>query len=297
MNTKSILAAAAVMAMAASCSNEIQFDACGQIEATQVTVSAESNGRLLSFDVTEGDKVTEGQILGGIDSVQTVLQIRELEQRMKGAATRMVDINRQSEPNRSQLASLENELARFTKLLESSAATQKQVDELCDKIALLKAQMSAQAQSWERGNASVNSEIETYGIQLAQRRDQLSKCTVTAPVSGTVMTRYAEKGENVTAGKPLLKIADMDNVFVRAYFTTSQLADLKLGDTVKVIPDDGSASPKEYQGRIVWISDQAEFTPKNIQTRDERADMVYAVKVAVANDGYLRLGMYAYIRK
>lgn len=283
--------------LAQGCKHELSFDACGQIEATQVTVSAESNGRILSLDIQEGDRVSEGQIAGAIDSVQTLLQIQELKQRMEGARSRLVDIKRQSEPNRSQLASLEKDLARFSNLLESNAATQKQVDDLKDKIALLKAQNAAQIQSWEHGNAGVDSEIGTYQIQIAQREDQLAKCRITAPSNGIVLTKYAEKGESVTVGKPLFKLADMDNVYVRAYFTTAQLSGVKLGDSVTVIPDDGSESPKEYQGRISSISSQAEFTPKNIQTRDERADMVYAVKVAVPNDGTLRLGMYAYIRK
>ena len=298
MKTKHILLAIlALSTMLQSCGNDIKFDACGQIEATEVTVSAESNGKILDFNLEEGDRVEAGQMIGGIDSVQIVLQILELKERMEGAKSRMVDIKRQSEPNVSQLASLEKDLARYSKLLESNAATYKQVDDIKDKIAILKAQISAQTQSWERGNSSVNSDMSTYGIQLAQKEDQLSKCQIIAPVTGTVLTKYVEKGETVTTGKPLFKIADLDNVYVRAYFTTSQLSGMKLGDTVTVIPDDGTASPKEYVGRITSISSQAEFTPKNIQTRDERADMVYAVKVALKNDGDIRLGMYAYVRK
>ena len=292
----------AILAIAAipftySCKNDIAFDACGQIDAVQVTVSAESNGKILDFSINEGDRLSAGQIVGTLDSTQTALQIRELRQRMEGARTRLVDMERQGRPNRQQLASLENDLARFSKLLDSNAATQKQVDDINDKIAVLKAQIAAQEQSWERGNSNILSEIGTYEIQLAQKQDQLAKCSITAPVEGTVLSKYAEAGETVTNGKPLFKIADMSKVYVRAYFTTAQLSDIKLGDAVTVIPDDGTASPKEYEGRITWISDQAEFTPKNIQTRDERADLVYAVKVSVPNDGSLRLGMYAYVRK
>ena len=298
MKTKHIFfALAALSTMVQSCGNDIKFDACGQIEATEVTVSAESNGKILDFNLEEGDRVEAGQVVGGIDSLQTVLQIKELKERIEGAKSRMVDIKRQSEPNINQLASLEKDLARYSKLLESNAATSKQVDDIKDKIAILKAQISAQTQSWERGNSSVSSDMSTFEIQLAQKEDQLSKCHIIAPVTGTVLTKYVEKGETVTNGKPLFKIADLDNVYVRAYFTTSQLSGMKLGDTVTVIPDDGTASPKEYEGRITSISSQAEFTPKNIQTRDERADMVYAVKVALKNDGDIRLGMYAYVRK
>ena len=221
----------------------------------------------------------------------------ELRERIAGSSSRLVDIKKQGQPNLSQLENLQNEYERYYKLLEGNATTRKQVDDLTDKIAVLKAQIAAQTQSWERGNASVRSEVQGYEIQLARLEDQLAKCRIVAPVSGTVLTRYAETGEFVTLGKPLFKVADLDQMYVRAYFSSAQLSGLKLNDTVTVIPDDGSASPKRIQGRVIWISEQSEFTPKNIQTRDERADLVYAVKVAVPNDGTLRLGMYAYVRR
>lgn len=288
---------AAIAVLAVSCRSEMEFDACGQINATTVTLSAESSGKLLEFNVTEGTKVEAGTEIGLIDTVQVSLQIAELQQRIAGSSSRLVDVKRQSKADESQLISLQNELQRYTSLLASNAATQKQVDDIKDKITILKDKMAAQKQSWERGNQSVQSEKSTYAIQLAQKLDQLSKCHITAPISGTVLTKYVEAGESVTNGKALLKIADLESTYVRAYFTTAQLAGLKLGDTLTVIPDDGTEKPKEYKGTLTWISDQAEFTPKNIQTRDERADLVYATKVSVPNDGTLRLGMYAYIRK
>lgn len=288
---------AAIAVLAVSCRSEMEFDACGQINATTVTLSAESSGKLLEFNVTEGTKVEAGTEIGLIDTVQVSLQIAELQQRIAGSSSRLVDVKRQSKADESQLISLQNELQRYTSLLASNAATQKQVDDIKDKITILKDKMEAQKQSWERGNQSVQSEKSTYAIQLAQKLDQLSKCHITAPISGTVLTKYVEAGESVTNGKALLKIADLESTYVRAYFTTAQLAGLKLGDTLTVIPDDGTEKPEEYKGTLTWISDQAEFTPKNIQTRDERADLVYATKVSVPNDGTLRLGMYAYIRK
>lgn len=285
------------MAAATACNRNIEFDACGQIDATTVIISAESNGKLLSLTPEEGSTVEAEQVLGVIDSVQTYLQVQELKQRIEGAYSKKIDIKKQNEPNRSQMQSLENDLARYSKLLANNAATGKQVDDIKDKIALLKAQMDAQTQSWERNNTSVESEIRSTGIQLEQKKDQLAKCKITSPISGMVLTRYAEAGENVTAGKPVFKVADMGSTYVRAYFSTAQLAGLKIGDKVMVIPDDGSKEPARLEGRIIWISEQAEFTPKNIQTRDERADMVYAVKIAVPNNGSLRLGMYAYVKK
>lgn len=297
MNMKSGLVFAALALVAAGCGKNIEYDACGQVDATQVTVSAENAGRVLSMAVEEGEVVTAGQFLGALDSVQTYLQIMELRERIAGSSSRLVDIKKQGQPNLSQLENLQSEYERYSKLLEGNATSRKQVDDLTDKIAVLKAQIAAQTQSWERGNASVRSEVQGYEIQLARLEDQLAKCRIVAPVSGTVLTRYAETGEFVTLGKPLFKVADLDQMYVRAYFSSTQLSGLKLNDTVTVIPDDGSASPKRIQGRVIWISEQSEFTPKNIQTRDERADLVYAVKVAVPNDGTLRLGMYAYVRR
>lgn len=292
-----ILVIAALAATLPACRHDIEFDACGQIDAEQVTVSAEAAGRIISLDLKEGDALVAGQMVGAVDSVQTALQISELEQRRDGAKSRLIDIAAQQAPQKQQLASLENDYRRFSALLKSDAATQKQVDDISSQIDILKSQMAAQKQTWERNNSSVQSEISTYEIQLAQKRDQLAKCRICSPVSGTVLTKYANEGESVTVGKPLFKIADLSDIYVRAYFTTSQLASLKLGDTLTVIPDDDSANPREYSGRLIWISSQAEFTPKNIQTRDERADLVYAVKVSVPNDGSIRLGMYAYVRK
>lgn len=292
-----ILVIAALAATLSACRHDVDFDACGQIDAEQVTVSAEAAGRIISLDLKEGDALAAGQMVGAVDSVQTALQISELEQRRDGAKSRLIDIAAQQAPQKQQLASLENDYRRFSALLKSDAATQKQVDDISSQIDILKSQMAAQKQTWERNNSSVQSEISTYEIQLAQKRDQLAKCRICSPVSGTVLTKYANEGESVTVGKPLFKIADLSDIYVRAYFTTSQLSSLKLGDTLTVIPDDGSANPREYNGRLIWISSQAEFTPKNIQTRDERADLVYAVKVSVPNDGSIRLGMYAYVRK
>lgn len=292
-----ILVIAALAATFSACRHDVEFDACGQIDAEQVTVAAEAGGRILSLSVKEGDVLEVGQLLGAVDSVQTALQIKELEQRKEGARSRLVDIGRQQAPQKDQLANLENDYRRYSSLLANNAATQKQVDDLESQIAVLKSQMAAQKQTWERNNASVLSEISTYEIQIAQKKDQLAKCRICSPVAGTVLTKYANEGESITVGKPLFKLADLSETYVRAYFTTVQLGGLKLGDKLTVIPDDGSAAPKQYTGRIIWISSQAEFTPKDIQTRDERAELVYAVKVAVPNDGSLRLGMYAYVRK
>ena len=274
---------------------EPDYDACGQINATEVIVSAESSGRLISFAVMEGDRLKAGECAGQIDSVQTWLQKEELLSRKQSAEVKTVDVECQTRAQYARLENLKNELKRSRDLLEKDAGTQKQVDDLESEISVLEGQIAAAEQNYRQNNESVRAEMATLDVQIAQTEDKLRKCRIIAPVSGTVLEKYAEEGETVTSGRQLFKIADMDNLYVKAYFSSARLADLHVGDTVKVIPDDGTAKPAEDEGTVTWSSDEAEFTPKNIQTRDERADLVYAVKVAVRNDGGLRLGMYAYV--
>lgn len=272
------------------------FDACGQIEAVDVVVSAESNGKIISLDVPEGAVLAKGECVGVIDSVQIYLQKMELISRKQNAASRIVDIKKQLAPQKSRLENLMVDKERYENLLAKDAGTQKQVDDIEFQIAVSKGEIEAQAQTYKNNNSGVESELAMYDVQIAQKEDMLRKCRIVSPVAGTVLTRYVEEGETVTSGKPIFRIADMNDVYIRAYFSTSQLADLKIGSKVKVYPDDGSNKLKEYEGTVTWISEQAEFTPKNIQTRDDRADLVYAVKISIANDGYLKLGMYAYVK-
>ncbi len=291
-----LIMSAAVLLSAAGCGmKELKFDACGQVNATEVVVSAESSGRLVSFGIREGDRLAAGEYAGQIDSVQIWLQREELVRRKESAEVKMTDIGCQMSAQYARLENLAAELKRSQALLEKDAGTQKQVDDLESEIRILRGQIAAAEQSYRQNNESVRCEISTLDVQIAQTEDKLRKCRIVAPVSGTVLEKYAEEGESVTSGRQLFKIADMADVYVRAYFSSSQLSALHLGDKVSVIPDDGSENPDSYEGTVTWISEEAEFTPKNIQTRDERADLVYAVKIAVRNDGRLRLGMYAYI--
>lgn len=276
--------------------SEIEFDACGEVNATEITVSAQAAGELMELDIEEGSKVTKGQMLGYVDSIQTYLKLQELISRAEGAKTKTIDIDCQLSAQYAKLEKLQKDLIRYKGLLESEAGTQKQVDDTESEIAMLSAEISAARQSYSQNNEGTENEIGTLNIQIAQSEDQLDKCRIISPIDGTVLTKYAEAGEVVSVGKSIFKVADLDHVYVRAYFTSDQLRGIRLGDTVTVIPDDGSDSPRQYKGRISWIADEAEFTPKNIQTRNERADLVYAVKVSLKNDGNLRLGMYAYIR-
>ena len=289
--------AAAVLCSAAGCGlKEPEYDACGQINATEVIVSAESGGRIIRFPVMEGDRLAAGECAGQIDSVQTFLQKQELLARKKSAEVKMVDIVCQTEAQYARLENLKAELKRSVDLLEKDAGTRKQVDDYKSEISILEGQIAAAEDNYRQNNESVRSEVAVLDVQIAQAEDKLRKCRITAPVSGTVLEKYAEEGETVTSGRQLFKIADLDDIYVKAYFSSAQLAGLVVGDKVEVIPDDGTEKPAIYEGTVTWISDEAEFTPKNIQTRDERADLVYAVKVAVRNDGRLRLGMYAYVR-
>lgn len=293
-----LLSAIPVMAVSLSgCSGRNpDFDACGQVEATEIVVSAESAGRIISLDVPEGALLEEGQCVGVIDSMQTYLQKMELLRRRQNAASRIVDIEKQIAPQKARLENLLLDRERYGNLLAKDAGTRKQLEDVESQISVSEGEIDAQIQSYEKNNSGIEAEMAMYDVQIAQKEDMLRKCRIVSPVHGTVLTRYAEKGETVTSGKPIFKIADMDNIYVRAYLTTSQLSEVKLGSKVKVYPDDGRQQMKEYEGEVIWISDQAEFTPKNIQTRDERADLVYAVKIAIRNDGYVKIGMYAYVK-
>lgn len=291
-----VATAAALLALGSCTDRSREFDACGQIEATEVVVSAEANGRIIALQLTEGDKLTAGEVVGVIDSVQTYLQKEELVRKRSNTQTKWVDIDRQLASQYAQLNKLKSDRERYQALEAKDAATRKQVDDLVSQIAVTEREIAAQRQNYERNNAGIREELALYDVQIAEKDDQLSKCRIVAPIDGTVLTKFAETGELVTSGKSLFKLADLKQVYVRAYLTTAQLAEVKLGDTVQVTIEDGTDKPRTYEGRLVWIADEAEFTPKNIQTKDERADLVYAAKIALDNDGYLKLGMYAYVR-
>lgn len=292
-----IISVLSCASLIASCGRKDgDWDACGQVDAVKVTVSAETSGKIISLSVGEGSVIEKGTRTAVIDSVQVYLQKEELVSRRNGARTRIVDADLQLRAQNEQLKNLRTDLRRYEALLARDAGTAKQVDDIKSQISVLEGQLAAQKKTYKDGNAGVANEISTYNVQIAKAEDQLKKCRVISPISGTVLTKFAEEGEMIASGQPLYEIADMDNVFVRAYLSTSQLAGVRLGDKVRVIPDDGTSFPREYEGVLTWISEQSEFTPKNIQTKDERADLVYAVKVSVRNDGFLRLGMYAYIK-
>ena len=283
--------------MALSCNaNRSEYDAEGYFEASEVTVSAEANGRILYFDLEEGCNVEAGQMLGCIDTVQLYLTKMQLLRSSESVLSGRPDISSQLQAMQEQLNALEKESERVASLLADGAATQKQMDDLVSRIAVLKLQMDAQKTALQNSVSSIDARNSGIEMQIAQVDDQLSKCRIRTPVSGTVLTKYAQAGEFAAAGKPLFKVADLAHVFLKAYVTSEQLSRLSLGQQVKVYSDYGKGGSKEYAGTITWISDRSEFTPKNIQTADERKNLVYAVKVSVENDGLIKLGMYGGVK-
>ena len=276
--------------------NQKDFDATGTFEATEITVSAEQNGRLLSFNLTEGMTLNALQQVGLIDTVQLALQAKALGATKESIANQRPDLTKQIAATRQQLAKAEMEQQRFENLVKNNAANQKQLDDAVSAVDVLKRQLEAQISALSNTTQSLNSQMNATDIQRLQVLDQLQKCHISAPINGIVLNKYTEQGEFVTIGKPLFKMADIENMYLRAYITSSQLARVKIGQDVKVFADFGGGDRKEYQGVVTWISEQSEFTPKTILTNDERADLVYAVKIAVKNDGIIKIGMYGEVR-
>lgn len=280
----------AVAALAASCGPKAEFDAQGRFEATEVVVSSEAAGRILRFDVEEGAAVVPGAVIGEIDSVQLDLQRRQLAARQAALLGSRPDIRAQAASLREQIAKQEYERSRVENLLRDGAATRKQMDDIESRIRVLESQLSATLSTLDRNTASIDGNAAALEAEIAALDDRIAKCRIVSPVAGVVLAKYAEAGELAAVGRPLLKIADLTHVYLRAYFTSEQLASIAVGDEVTVTADFGADERYDYTGRIVWISPESEFTPKTIQTRNSRADLVYAAKIAVENDGRLKIG-------
>jgi len=296
-NMKRSFAYPLLVLLAASCvEGNKAYDASGVFESTEVTVSAEGNGKILSLDIQEGDRLEAGQIVGCIDTVQLHLSEVQLEASRRAVGSGWLDISRQIAALESQIGKQRQELDRFTKLEKAGASNRKQVEDIQAQIETLERQLAAQKESLNSSNRNVSGQADALEAQIEQIRDRIRKCVITSPVAGTVLAKYSEAGEFAALGRALFKVADIDNIRLRAYITADQLTTLKLGQQVRVFADQGSSGRKEYAGTLIWISDKAEFTPKTIQTRDERANLVYAVKIAVENDGLIKLGMYGDIK-
>ena len=269
-----------------------QYDASGVFETVEVMVSAQANGELMTFNVMEGQGVEAGMPLGYIDTTQLYLRKMQLLASVKAVESRQLNVARQIAAIRQQIATQKAEQRRFESLVQANAANQKQLDDINAHIELLEKQLEAQTETIENNNRSISGETMSLAIQIAQIDDQIKKSVIASPINGTVLARYAHWGELATQGRPLFKVGDIENMFLRVYITADQLTTLKIGQQVAIFADYGKSDRKEYTGTVTWISDRAEFTPKTIQTRDERANLVYAVKIAVKNDGYIKRGMY-----
>lgn len=284
------------MTLAACGTSEKEYDATGTFEATETTVSAEQGGRLLTFDVKEGDPVETGREVGLIDTTDTWLKILQLQATKAVYQSQKPDIKKQIAALRQQLAKAQAEQRRYQELVSDGAAPSKMLDDAKSQVQVLQRQLDAQVSALSTNTQALNRQMNATEAQISQLREQLKKCRIVAPQSGSVLEKYVERGEFVAIGKPLFKMADMEEMYLRAYVTSAQLQDIKVGQQVKVFADYGGGQKKTYPGTVSWISGRSEFTPKTILTDDERADLVYALKIRVKNDGYIKIGMYGEVK-
>ncbi|NCU03846.1 MAG: HlyD family efflux transporter periplasmic adaptor subunit [Chitinophagaceae bacterium] len=301
-----ILTMLSIAVLAACKNNGHKFDATGTFEATEVIVSSEISGKILSLNINEGDTVSANRTVGVVDAEGISLQKEQVEASISSLNEKTADVSPQVKllqdqlaVQQSQLNNLLHEQKRIEKLVAQDAATGKQLDDINAQIDVVKKQMNVtrqqiavQQSNVSTQNRAVLSESKPLQKRVAQLDDQLKRANIINPINGTILTKYAEAGELTSTGKALYKIADLSTLKLRAYVTGDQLSQIKLGQTVKVMVDAGKNQYKEMSGSITWISDKAEFTPKTIQTKEERANLVYAIKIDVKNDGYLKIGMY-----
>ncbi len=279
-----------------ACNKTPDYDATGIFEATTVTVSSETTGKILSLDISEGDSITDGQTIAVIDTAMLVLQQKQLNSQKLSVENSSPDIAAQVSSLRAQIAHHKHECERFGRLLADGATTQKQYDDAQSQLKVLQAQLDALTSSLSNSRNSISDNAVAMQYQQQQLEEQIEKSRVKSPLTGAVLVKYAESGEFSTPGKPICKIADLNDIYLRSYFTVSQLADIHIGQNVTVIADFGGDKQFEYPGTVTWIAQESEFTPKSIQTKDSRANLVYAVKIAVKNDGRLKLGQYGEVR-
>ena len=290
---KKIIITAIISAVLTSCHTaDNAFDASGVFEFEEITVSAEQQGRILNFDIQEGDRIEAGKTLGVIDTVQLYYQKLQLLKNAKSLDLQRPDVLKQAAALKSQIAQAEKDCARFKNLVDAGAANTKDLDDAKSRLANLNAQLEALNSTLAKSNESLRMQASGIEVQVLMIDDKLAKCRIYAPQDGEILAKYSKAGEYVAPGKPLFKIADTENVYLRAYMTNAQVSNLKTGGIVKVYADKGDDDYREYQGVITWISPTAEFTPKTVQTKDERQNLVYAVKILVHNDGFIKRGMY-----
>lgn len=281
--------------LAACGTNNQEFDASGTFEATEIVVSAEANGKIMQLNLQEGDQLQAGAEVGYIDSTQLFLKKQQLTARLRAVDVQKPDIHKQMAVLKQQIATAKNEVRRQQNLVNAKAGNQKQLDDWQNQLQFFERQLEAQRSSLHKATSSTDAEVESIQYQVMQLDDQLVKSRIRNPQTGTVLVKYTEASEMTTIGKPIYKLADTSLLYLRAYITAKQLSQLKLGQSVDVFAD-YDEDYKKYEGTLTWISAKAEFTPKGIQTKDERANLVYAIKIAVRNDGYLKIGQYGEVK-
>lgn len=296
MHPRNLLLVVSLLSGLASCRpSGLEHDASGSFEAVETIISAEVTGQILELRVEEGHDLDAGQVVGQIDSTQLYAQKLQLAQSRKAVLSGRPQSAVQTEALKKELANAVLDRDRTATLVKGGVASQKQLDDANAKVRTLEARVSAQESSLQTTTSSLNEQARTVEAQLAIINDQLAKCVITNPIKGTVLSKYAEQYEMATVGRPLYKIADLSQMILRAYITGDQLQQVRLNQQVRVFTDDGKGGFREAPGVVTWISNKAEFTPKAIQTKTERANLVYAIKVRVQNDGTYKIGMYGEI--
>ena len=288
---KNILTILAALALVSCNNSDNEADAYGNFEATEVTISAESNGKIEFLNLDEGMQLEKNSIIGQIDTVQLYLNKKQLLASKSMIYSKSANVLSQRNVVQEQLKTAKIEQNRITTMFNENAATQRQVDEITGKVKVLQQQIN----SVETQNAPIVNEVKSIEVQIEKINDQLNKSKIINPISGTVLAQYAEPNEITSYGKPLYKIADLSEMTLRVYFSETQLSSIKVGQEVNVSIDEKEGT-RAYKGKISWISSSAEFTPKVIQTKEERVNLVYAVKVIVKNDGSLKIGMPAEVK-
>lgn len=300
----------AVLSLLTACHrNKVNADAYGNFEATEIIVSSENNGRLLEFSVEEGQTYQAGEVVGCIDTLQLCLQLKQLEASIKAVMARRPDSKSQIQVLKKQLETLEKERVRVENLVQANAATAKQLDDIVAQINITKSQIAATESTLSIQSQSISEEVEALRFQKMQLEASIATCRIKSPITGTVLKKYIEPNELAFQGKPLFKIADLTNMFIRVYVSEDMLSSLRLNQDVTINLDSNgdnanlskkekrkkkrqqTDNTKQFHGKICWISPKAEFTPKMIQTKNERVNLVYAVKISFVNDGSAKIGM------
>lgn len=292
-----IVGIAMIISISACNQNKDNYDASGNFEAVETIISSQGTGVLKSFNLEEGQTLKEGIQIGYVDTLQLYLQQKQLAAKISTILGHQPNISVQLAVVQQEINAAEREKTRIENLLKGDAATPKQLDDINDKINTLKRQLKAQKSALTISSNALSKEVVPLKIKIAQIEDKLQKCKIINPINGTVLVKYAEEHEMTAVGKPLYAIANLKKLTLRVYITGNQLPNVKLNQKVKVLTDNGSGEFNHTEGIITWISSKAEFTPKSIQTKEERADKVYAMKISVPNpEGRYKIGMYGEVQ-